>query len=243
MDQRFGIWRYAHRDWRVKAVSVRRIAPQAVRIEVDAQLPAVDCRYGLTYTAFGSGDLLVAARFTPGAKRLPEMPRFGVQMALPGGLDTIAWFGRGPHETYCDRNDARIGPYSGPVDRQYFADYTEPGESGNKADVRWAALSGAKGVGLLAVGMPHLSVNALPYATDDLQGPKHTFEIPRRDFVTLNLDLKQMGVGGDNSWGAQPHPEYKIPPQPYSCQFRLRPFSTRDGSPPTLAKSRLPAME
>ncbi len=65
----------------------------------------------------------------------------------------------------------------------------------------------------------------LAYTTDDLEGPKHTYEIPRRDFVTLNLDLKQMGVGGDNSWGAQPHPEYKIPPVAQSYRFRLRPFS------------------
>jgi beta-galactosidase len=238
MDKKFGIWRDA--GWKAKEVTVRRLAPQAVRVTVKADLPKVEATYELVYTVYGSGDLVVDGRFTPGKRKLPEMPRFGMQMSLRKGFDTIAWFGRGPQETYCDRNDARMGLYRGPVDEQFFADYSEPGESGNKVDVRWAALTNASGVGLLAIGMPHLSVNALPYTTDDLQGPKHAFEIRHRDSTTLNLDLKQMGVGGDNSWGAQPHPEYKIAPVAQSYRFRLRPFGSQQGTPASLSKSRLP---
>lgn len=88
--------------------------------------------------------------------------------------------------------------------------------------------------------MPLLSVNALPYATDDLQGPKHTFQIPRRDYTTLNLDRKQMGVGGDNSWGAQPHPEYKTLPVAQMYRFRLRPFNSQQETPASLSKAKLP---
>jgi len=240
MDQQLGLWREV--GWKAREVSVHRLAPQAVRITVKAELPKVQSQYELTYTVYGSGDVVVDGRFTPGAGKLPEMPRFGMQMALPKGFDTISWFGRGPQETYCDRNDARIGLYSGEVRRQYFADYSEPGESGNKVDVRWTAVTNRQGVGLLAIGMPLLSVNALPYTTDDLQGPKHTFEIRRRDFTTLNLDLKQMGVGGDDSWGAQPHAEYKIQPVAQAYRFRLRPYHTQQGTPANLAKSKLPAM-
>lgn len=238
MDPRFGIWREA--GWKAREVTVHRLAPQAVRITVKAELPKVQAEYELAYTVYGSGDVVVDGRFSPGKRKLPEMPRFGMQMALPKGFDTISWFGRGPHETYCDRNDARIGLYSGAVKEQYFADYSEPGESGNKVDVRWTAVTNRQGIGLLAIGMPLLSVNALPYTTDDLQGPKHTYQIPRRDFTTLNLDLKQMGVGGDNSWGAQPHPEYKIQPVAQAYRFRLRPFNSQQGTPASLAKSRLP---
>ena len=196
MAQKLGVWRDA--GWKAREVTVHRLAPQAVRITVQAELPKVEAKYELTYTVYGSGDVVVDARFTPGNRPLPEMPRFGMQMALAKGFDTIAWFGRGPHETYCDRNDTRIGLYRGAVKDQYFGDYSEPGESGNKVDVRWAAVTNREGVGLLAVGMPLLSVNAL-HTTDDLQGPKHTFQIPCRDYTTLNLDRKQMGVGGDNS--------------------------------------------
>jgi beta-galactosidase len=123
-----------------------------------------------------------------------------------------------------------MGAWSGTVDDQFYPDYTEPGETGNKVDVRWVTLTNAKGVGLLAVGQPLLSVNALHYGTDDLNAGKHAFELPRREYVTLNLDLKQQGVGGDDSWGAWPHNEFLIPCKEYNYSFRLRPFGAGEDS-------------
>jgi beta-galactosidase len=142
------------------------------------------------------------------------------------GFEQIQWFGRGPQETYPDRKDARVGLFSGTISEQLYPDYTEPGESGNKTDVRWIALSNNRGVGLLATGMPRLNVNALHHTTDDLQSAKHTTELPKRPFTVLNLDLQQQGTGGDDSWGAWPHPEFMIPCQEYRYSFRLRPFSS-----------------
>jgi beta-galactosidase len=92
----------------------------------------------------------------------------------------------------------------------------------------------------LAVGQPLLSVNALHYGTDDLNAAKHAFELPRRDYITLNLDLKQQGVGGDDSWGAWPHKEFLIPCQAYTYGFRLRPFDSNE-DPAKLARQALPA--
>jgi beta-galactosidase len=92
---------------------------------------------------------------------------------------------------------------------------------------------------LLAVGEPLLSVNVLHYGTEDLNARKHPFELPARDFVTLNLDLKQQGVGGDDSWGAWPHEEFLIPCQEYNYSFRLRPFGPGEG-PEKLARQALP---
>ena len=151
-----------------------------------------------------------------------------MQMILPKGFDRITWFGPGPQETYRDRKDARIGIYSGTVREQFYADYTEPGESGNKVDVRWAALTNERGAGLLAIGAPLLSVNALNYTTDDLQSAKHAFEMPVRDFTVLNLDLNQQGVGGDNSWGAWPHPEFLNACKEYNYVFRLKALKPGD---------------
>ena len=91
-------------------------------------------------------------------------------------------------------------------------------------------MTNKKGIGLLAVGLPLLSVNVLHYGTDDLNAGKHAFELPRRDYITLNLDLKQQGVGGDDSWGTWPHAEFLIPCKEYSYSFRLRPF--RGGEDP-----------
>jgi len=236
MPNRCGIWRNAHRNWQVQGVKVDQVGPQHVRCAVRAALPDVDAQYELTYDILGDGRIGVDAKFTPGQKKLPELPRFGMQMALPPGFETLTWYGRGPYETYCDRSDAWINVFSGKVAEQFFADYTEPGESGNKVDVRWVALTNQDGVGLLAAGLPLLSINALHYATADLEGPKHPYEIPYRDFVTLNLDLVQMGVGGDNSWGATPHEQYRLMPKPYGYRFCLMPFSQADGSPKQLAR-------
>jgi beta-galactosidase len=82
-----------------------------------------------------------------------------------------------------------------------------------------------KGIGLLAVGQPLLSVNALHHTTDDLQSAEHPYQLPRRTFTVLNLDFEQQGAGGDNSWGAWPHEQYLIPCQRQKYSFLLRPFS------------------
>jgi beta-galactosidase len=202
-------------------------------------LPKINAEWETTYSIYGSGDVLIKARFKPDKTDLPKIVRLGMQMSLPAGFEQITWFGPGPQESYCDRKDAKLGLYRGTVSAQFYADYTEPGETGNKVDARWAAMANARGIGLLAVGEPLLSVNALHYGTEDLNAGKHAFELPRRDFITLNLDLKQQGVGGDDSWGAWPHEEFLIPCQEYSYSFRLRPFSSNE-NPERLARQALP---
>jgi beta-galactosidase len=204
-------------------------------VTVKTSLPkADDSQWETVYKIYGSGDVIVTATFNPAQTNLICMPRMGMHMELPKGFERITWLGPGPQETYSDRKDSRVGVYAGTVEEQFFADYTEPGESGNKADVRWLALRKGS-VGLLAVGMPLLSANALHYTETDLNAGKHAFELPHRDFISLNLDMKQQGVGGDNSWGAWPHPEFLIPVQEYTYSFRLRPFG-RGEDPEKLAR-------
>ncbi|HNQ88709.1 MAG TPA: glycoside hydrolase family 2 TIM barrel-domain containing protein [Verrucomicrobiota bacterium] len=231
-----GVWRTAHEDAETRSVAVE--AANARRIAVTAKhvLPRVGADWVTTYTVLASGDILVDATFTPLNTRLPQLPRLGMQMVLPTGFDRIAWLGPGPHETYMDRKDARVGLYRGTVFEQFFCDYVEPGETGNKVDVRWVALTNRKGAGLLAVGLPLLSVNALHHTTDDLQSAEHPFELPHRDFTVLNLDSRQQGVGGDDSWGAWPHPQYLIPCREQAYSFRLRPFRAGE-DPGKLARS------
>jgi beta-galactosidase len=235
MPTRCKVWRDAHRSWKVKSVAVEQPSPQQVVVKVQAELPAVESQYESVYTVFGDGRIVVEGKFTPGAKKLPELPRVGMQMALPAGFETLTWYGRGPQETYCDRSDAWINVFRGKVADQYFFDYVEPTESGNKVDVRWAALTNGTGAGLLAVGLPLLSVNASHYTADDIEKARHPYEIVAQDFVTLNLDLMQMGLGGDDSWGATPHDPYRLQPKPYSYRFCLLGFSKTDGTPRELA--------
>jgi beta-galactosidase len=135
--------------------------------------------------------------------------------------------GLGPQETYCDRKDAKIGLYSGAVKDQFYNEYVIPGESGNKVDVRWLALTNSKGVGLLAIGSPVLSINAMKFTTEDIEKSSYPYQLPVRDITVLNLDFKQEGMGGDTSWGnkAWPHKPYLIPAETQSYQFRLRPIA------------------
>ena len=220
-----GVWREAYRGAKPTSIA---LVNQGDHIEIQGDgflSKAGGAVWQTTYEVYGSGDVIVTAKFSPGKTDLPKLPRLGMQMTLPAGFERITWLGPGPQETYSDRKDSRVGVYSGTVDEQFYADYTEPGETGNKADVRWVALTNKKGIGLLAVGMPLLSVNALHYGTEDLNAGKHAFELPRRDFITLNLDWKQQGVGGDNSWGAWPHDEFLIPCAEQSYRFRLHPLA------------------
>ncbi len=239
MPNRCGVWRGAGADWKIDSVNVKRLSPQTVKIDVKGTLPDVPADYNVTYTVFGSGNVVVAVDYKSTKAKLPEIPRFGMQMTVPGGFETMTWYGRGPSESYFDRKDGyAVGVYSGTVDEQ-FTDYSRPQENGNKTDVRWVALTNDKGIGLLAVGDPLLSVSAWHYTIADLEGAKHTFEMTRRDDITLNLDYRQMGVGGDNSWGARPHPEYQLRDKQYKYQFRLRPFSATEAKPMALARERI----
>jgi len=231
-----GIWRTAHQDAQCTACSAAiKDSSHVVEVTSVQTLPRISAQWETTYLIYGTGDILVKAHFKPGKSELPKIVRLGMQMALPPGFEQLTWLGPGPQETYCDRKDAKFGLHHGTVAAQFYAEYTEPGETGNKTDARWVALTNGKGIGLLAVGEPLLNVNALHYGTEDLNARKHAFELPSRDTVILNLDLTQQGVGGDDSWGAWPHEEFLIPCKEYSYSFRLRPFSSGD-NPEKLAR-------
>ncbi len=241
MPERCAVWRDAGANRRIDEVAVRRIRPGEVQVYVASTLPAGNSTLYTTYAVFGSGDIVISNRFAPGGDDLPEIPRLGMKMIIPAAFDRITWYGRGPYENYWDRNTgAAVGVYGGAVMEQYHP-YIRPQENGNKTDVRWVTLTNEEGYGLLAVGMPLLSISAHHFLNEDFDpGPvkrqRHTYHIRRRDLVTLNLDYRQMGVGGDNSWGARPHDEYTIFPREYSYSLRLRPFSAEDGTPMELSK-------
>jgi beta-galactosidase len=236
LQTKLHVWRVASESWDVKAVTAAQAPNGSVRVDVDAAIPAISSGYAVSYVVFPTGDIYVDAAFTPGIDTLPMLPRFGMQMAMPAGFEQVSWFGPGPEETYADRNEARVGRHSGTVDAQW-TEYSKPQENGNKVDVRWLAVTNAKGVGLLAVGMPHLSAAVRHYTHEDIWAAKHRHELVRRPETYVSLDYRQMGVGGDDSWGALAHEPYQLPAKAYRYRFRLRPFSTAlDGAPRILAK-------
>jgi beta-galactosidase len=218
-------WRKAHETWQLRSVDVQQPSPGRVIVTVEGIISEFSAPYRLKWTVLASGEVLVEAMLNAGAEPMPELPRFGMQTTLGAGFEHLVWFGKGPQETYWDRQDARVGLYRSTVSAQYF-DYIKPQETGNHEGVRWLAVTDARGRGLLAVGDPLLSANALHYSTDDLfcQTQKEDFYrylLPERDTITLNLDWHQRGLGGDNSWGNLPHDEFRMMKPPFSYRYRL----------------------
>lgn len=234
MPQRLGIWKNAGPERTIKSVKAEQLNGRVVRITALANLPTGKSTYQCVYTVYGSGDVVVESSVDCKGE-VPDLPRFGMQMAIPGTYENVKWYGRGPHETYWDRKTgAAVGVYSGKVE-ELIHEYVRPQENGNRTDVRWVTLTDKDGVGLLASGSGLLSVSAWPYTMDALEKAKHVHELPRSGSITVNLDYKQMGVGGDDSWGARTHPEYCLPPKAYKYSFRLRPYSPQMGEADEIA--------
>jgi len=238
MTRRLGVWRDAHRFLRVRSFRTETPAPGVVRLRLEAELASVGARYSIAYTIYGDGRLLVEPSFEPGEARLPELPRFGMQAKLVPGLERLAWYGPGPQESYVDRRDLPVGVYTTTVAGNYFP-YSQPQETGNKVEVRWAAITNASGDGLLAAGQPLLGVNALHHPAEEIDQAGHHHELPAHGETWLNLDWKQMGLGGDDSWGALPLPQYRIRAAPCAYRFVLKPIAAGD-SPMALSKFVMP---
>ncbi|HJU54834.1 MAG TPA: glycoside hydrolase family 2 TIM barrel-domain containing protein [Pyrinomonadaceae bacterium] len=229
MAKRLGVWRTAAAERKVTQVSVERSRTYGARVTVEAALPPSGSRTRTVFTVYGSGVIEVESALTPAAGA-PELPRVGMQMQIPGEFRTVEWYGRGPHETYWDRRTgAAVGLYKSTVD-ELWTPYVEPQENGNRTDVRWVKFTSASGVGIRATGLPEIYFSAWPFPMSELERAKHSAEIQMSKDITVNLDYRQMGVGGDDSWGAEPHTEYRLPGnKTYQYKFRLEPVRGRTG--------------
>ncbi len=243
MPKRLGVWRNVVPNRTINTINAEQIKPQIVRVTTEASIPVgTNSTQKIIYTVYGNGDIITDSTFTPVGDNLPDLPRFGMQMTVPGRFNKLTWLGRGPHETYWDRKiGAAFGLYSGHVN-EHVHRYVRPQENGNKSDVRWMALTDREGVGLVVVGMPTIDVSAWPFTMQDLEKAKHIHELPQRDTITVNLDYKQMGVGGDDSWGARTHPEYTLPAKSYHYRLRLMPYAPTLGDILNLTRRDFPEL-
>ena len=244
---RSGVWRHAARPPARHLDSMTATpAPDARRVRVAGyfSLRSVGASYALLHDVHANGTLSVEARLSGVDEDLPEMPRFGTLLTLPADLDRVQWYGRGPHENYWDRRTgAAMGRWASPV-RDLAHPYVRPQETGTRTDTRWVAVTDSAGRGLLATGLPTVSWSALSYRPGDLDAGdakrgRHWTDLEPRDDVTLAVDYRQMGVGGDDSWGAVPRTEYALWPRDLEFRFLLRPL--RAGQDPArAARSSLP---
>lgn len=231
-------WREAGRQAKLVSMEQKAVGKDAYEVVSHYKLPVevAESDFIVKYHFSGKGYLDVDCTFIPGNDTLPLMPRMGVGITLNKQFDRMEWLGRGPHENYMDRNASSfVGLYGGSVADQYFG-YDRPQENGNKTDVRWMSLTDKEGWGLMAIGCPYLSTSAYLFPTEDLDEPgikksqRHMSDIRTKDMVTWNIDLKQMGVGGDTSWGAFPHQPYLIPAERMSFSFRFCPAKNKEVS-------------
>lgn len=201
-----------------------RVVVRNVRELVDA--PSL---FTTTYTFMADGSLKVEVDWERKGEFVPELPRLGMRMIFGEDYKDFTYYGRGPWENYSDRKESSfVGLYEQSTFEQLFP-YVRPQESGNKSDVRWLELTNDEGIGVRVEGLQPLSVSAMPYRSEDLdpgltKKQMHYSDIEPRREVVLHVDLAQRGLGGDDSWGAEPHEAYRLMADSYSYGYIIRPI-------------------
>ncbi len=232
--QQAATWREAGAKAKITGVETAQPAPGEITVEVRATLPTAPkaSAWRTVFTVRGDGEVRVRHTLEA-ADGLPDLPVVGALLTLPKGFERLDWLGRGPHENYQDRKSgALIGRYRSTVDEQ-VAPYLRPQETGNKTDVRRVTLTDRSGDGLdvradPAEGEPFLEFSALHHTPADLEGPAHPHEVTRRAETSLAVNHRQMGVGGNDSWGAPPEEKYLLHAgRTYTYAYRLRPAGPR----------------
>ena len=224
MPMRYAQWKIAsmylsHKDFRKNAMYCPGNEPEttvhenSVEIAFDYVMPTTpvsECR--LAYEVFGDGSVKTTLTYDP-VKELGDMPEFGVLFKFNADYDHVKWYGLGPAETYADRkHGAKLGIYENLVSDN-LARYLVPQECGNKEDVRWASVTDRKGRGMLFEmdkNSGPMMFSALPYTPHEMENAMHPYELPEVHYTVVRAAKAQMGIGGDDSWGARTHPEYLL---------------------------------
>ncbi|MDR1492649.1 MAG: DUF4981 domain-containing protein [Planctomycetaceae bacterium] len=188
------------------------------------------------------GGVIVSLHLTK-PENSPEIPRVGTRLTLNKDYNQVEYFGRGPDENYIDRKTGSlIGHYKTTVDEMYVH-YSEPGEFGNRTDVRWVQFVNSAGEGILITALPTeediknrgdkykpdagtIAFSASRIPREALETQDHPYKLPTsEDEIYVNIDLVQQGVGGDDSWGAHPLEQFKLKEKEYTLRYLILPLS------------------
>ena len=225
MGNRCSEWRYAGSKRKVNSSNVTKVSDQETRVDFKISFPeAGSSAMNMSYTIYGSGDIIVEYTLSPDGS-LDEIPNIGTLITVPGGFERLTYLGRGPHENYFGRNASAFeGLYNTLVDSTTIK-YMEISETGQRTNVRWAALTNSVGVGLMVVGSPYMEMNAQHHTPEDLEKTVYPWDLGNNKDITLRVDLQQQGLGGVNSWGAKPQgDQMMMPKKDYSHKFRICPL-------------------
>ena len=202
----------------------------------------------MSYAIYADGTIAGVETLSDGGNltRAAMLPRFGMELAMPGEYSVLEFYGKGPFENYCDRNSAAlVGHYVQRVEDQYHWGYVRPQESGTKTELKWMKVTDDNGTGLMITSDVKFSASALPISRRQIDmsitggvrrdkgDQRHSLELKKAACENarslgktyVNFDFRQMGLGCVNSWGAWPREEYLLKAQPMEFRFVLRPVS------------------
>ena len=231
LQRRMGAWLYP--EFKLVEMSVNLDQEIKTVYDVGEGLAKVEMRYAIAE----DGSITVTEQMTEVRDGAPELFRFGVEFAMPGAFNTLEFYGEGPFESYIDRQGAsQMGIWKQAVADQYHFGYARPQESGSHVGMRWMRLTDAAGCGFEIAAAVPFSASALPFGRRDIDlsvtggsrakggDQRHSLELREDGLTHVNVDLVQMGLGCENSWGALPRPEYRLKAVPRSFTFTLKPL-------------------
>ena len=238
-DRRLELWRNA--EFKVASFSVEA-TDFCYRVNVEYAPVGEAAVVSVVYDIYADGTIAAKEALADAGKlsEAPMLPRFGMQMEMPGQYSTLEYFGFGPHENYSDRNSsALMGHYVQRVEDQYHYGYVRPQESGTKTEIKWMKVIDDNGAGFEIRSDVKFSASALPFSWKEMDvrmldnNQAHSLELKAKAHENdrsngstwVNFDLAQMGLACVNSWGAWPLEEYRVKAQPMEFNFILRPVN------------------
>lgn len=229
MPTKLGIWKEA-------TVQQRLTSLDWIQDQEDIKITAIiaitdnaNSKIKMVYSIKPEGTIKVSTEIIEIPDDLPMLPRFGNNFIIDSSYDQVAWLGRGPHENYQDRNtSALVGKYNATVEDLYFP-YIRPQENGYRTDIRWITFLNNNGAGIKISSENNFCFSAHHQYNSDFDAglkkqQRHTTDIIKRNFVNINIDMNQMGVGGDDSWGSTAHKQYQILPGNLSYSYTIQPI-------------------
>jgi len=228
MNSRLNIWRAADNNMLTQSVEVKDQTSEGVVVVANYKFLGLNVLYSIKYAIQNDASIVVTSSLDLGNHELPELPRFGMKMELPVEFENVTYYGRGPWENYNDRNTASfVGNYSSKVSGLGF-DYSRPQENGYRTDVRTVSFTDSNGLGLLVEGInAPICFNARNNMDEDFdpgltKKQQHPIDVCKRKELYVNIDYKQMGVGGNTSWGALPLDKYRLMGKKYEYSFLIQ---------------------
>ncbi|MCU4677393.1 DUF4981 domain-containing protein [Catenovulum sp. 2E275] len=235
-ESQFAVYQQLGRNTQLTDLQVTRLSKGAVKVSIEHALPAIESKYFTTLTIKGNGQVDVDIWFYAAPhKKFGELPRLGTMFELDTAFNHVLYYGRGPHENYSDRKaSAFVGLYQTDVDSLYVP-YVRPSENGYRTDVRYVDFFNDNGLGIRFSAPKLLGFGAEYYSTDDYDASKkdhvrrnlHPNELKKRDRIFVNIDHRQRGVGGTDSWGAAPLPNYILPWLDYRYSYSFTPTKVK----------------